>query len=239
MNRTMLLLATTGAAALGAALVAPAPAQADDYPPPPGSYQKSCSNIHYRDTEHYLLAANCRPKDSSAAAPESRLDTSGCEVGSIGNDNGRLACKFSAAIKERTDASRVYKPFMSAADIILGQHNGQNVQTLVKWVQFARAHNLFVAEIADHTLDFGQAAKILQAWLRTDASAQDRREVYNAAYQQVYGTPPGIIVAGTTYDAEMKAGKAWYATIVVALRAAKNAPPAPKPTNVPPPPPIG
>ena len=65
MTRSLLLSAASGAVALGTALAVPTTAQADPYPPgtfPNGSYRKSCSNLHWKTGDPYVLIANCKPK---------------------------------------------------------------------------------------------------------------------------------------------------------------------------------
>lgn len=240
MTRSLLLL-TVGTIALSGALVVPAPAHADPYPPgtfPNGSYRKTCSNIHFKTDDPYTLRANCKPKADDTAAAESSLDISPCRDGTIDNDNGKLTCPYDHDTKNVSDATRNHGAFASAGVIIMGQN--PDIPTTVKWMLFGFAHTKFMSELDHHTLDFTQATQILRQYLVEQATPQERRDVYRAAYRQVYGMYPGIIVPGSDYDAEMKAGKAWYSTIVIAERKKKAAPvPAPKPTGGPPPPPIG
>ena len=127
--------------------------------------------------------------------------------------------------------------FRSAGVIVMGRD--PDMDTTIKWMRFGYTKAQFITQLDKHTLDFTEAAAMLRLYLQEKATPQERRDVYAAAYKQVYGTSPGIIIAGTDYNAEMKAGKAWYSTIVIAERKKKNAPKPPAPTNVPPPPPIG
>lgn len=71
-----------------AGLSCPAFAQA----PPPGSYQRSCSDIRVQGR---TLTAVCR--DAKGRARQTALDISHC-AGDIGNSNGQLRCNGGRAI---------------------------------------------------------------------------------------------------------------------------------------------
>lgn len=239
MIRNLFLTVSTAIATIGASAPLPAIAADAPYPPgtyPTGSYRATCSNIHFLPGNPYMLVANCQPKDASVAAAQSRLNISPCKDGTIYNDNGRLQCPWDWPTQNISDATRNREPFRAAGTIVMGRD--PDIPTIIKWMKFGYTKTQFITPMDQATLDFAQASELLKLYLVEKATPQERNDVYRAAYKQVYGVYPGPILVGDNYDADMKAGKAWYATIVLAERKKKNTPPAPAPTGGTPPPPI-
>lgn len=202
-----------------------------DAPYPKGSYMLSCFKVHWDGGEYGKLAASCVRKDDHVQP--TTLFSDGCKPGSVSNDDGALKCEWDGSLIVVTRAQRV-RPALAAAGVMVLGHE-PSADELVKWYKLGLTYG-YASPLATGALEFSDAAKLLRRYLVEQASSQERYDVIAAAYKQVNGSA-GIMLNTEKYAAGLKAGSAWYATIVVDMRREKAAggTPASAPTTPAPP----
>lgn len=193
---------------------------------PGGSWRYTCapSATYMSGTTLY---SKCSPKHGDLV--DTHLDTHYCISGSITNENGQLTCtldavkmaKDQAAAAQQKASSDAYKAkfnsafpaFRSASVIVLGDDASQSdAQT---WLaEIAKPDYGMTADIADG-IDFSEAVRFLKAYIAHPEGAAARARAISNAYLEVYARP-ATAVEQAGRDAEVRAGKSWYATIVTA-----------------------
>ncbi|MCW3846300.1 hypothetical protein OF829_03545 [Sphingomonas sp. LB-2] len=143
------------------------------------------------------------------------------------------ACVFPAAafaqtpidnrLKAMAASDRVDKAFGSAAIIVLGRTVNPN--EIYPWLVLMGTPEYGMSDEIANEVDLNGAVKFLKAFIAKPAGAGLRAELIDRAFLEVHGrnsTP----LEQASWDAEVKAGKAYYASIVVKESAKLNASPA-------------
>ena len=228
------LIAILGASILVAS--GPAAAAGEDYPTPitvvGGDFRSQCVGALFKND---MWTMNSRCKVDGKYVQTNSVDILGC--GKINFTDGKLVCIPDNYVLMQHMALKNSQAFRSAAVIVMGRDpSWVDLRTWYVWSY--PKHAALRAE----GLVFSDAALALRDYLKTAATAKERDTVVMAAVTQVYGSQkpaPGQIVVplqydAAKYDADIKAGKAWYTTILGDLRKAKNSPnPAPSGSSQP------
>ena len=113
--------------------------------------------------------------------------------------------------------------FAAGSVLVLGR-NPQGSETS-QWIAMMASPEYGMSEQVAHGITFLDAAKFLKMLIAKPAGAAVRAEAIDNAYQEVYGRP-STAVEQAGWDAQVKASKAWFASIVVKESATLNASPA-------------
>ena len=229
-------------AALGlltTSLGAPAYAKGESYPSP-----ITIVNGDFRDTSkcvgalfpgNDLWKMNSRCKVEGKYVATNTVPVLGCGKILL-NDANVFTCIPDHNILMQHMALKNLGAFRSAGVIVFGKDpSWTDVRTWYLW-----GYSKY-SKLQAEGVDFTDAALVLRDYLKTAATKKERDAVMMEAVTQVFGpqTPkPGQIFVpaqydAAKYDADMKAGKAWYSSIVIDLR--KPKPTAPTSTTSPPP----
>jgi len=93
------------------------------------------------------------------------------------------------------------------------------------WITMMATPEYGMSEQVSQGITFLDAAKFLKMLIARPAGAALRAEAIDNAYLEVYGRP-STAVEQASWDAQVKASKAWFASIVVKESAKLNASPA-------------
>ena len=227
MTKAWLLAAAAGSAVAFSAT----PARANE-PLPPGSYLNSCKGME-KTPGKLVIRGECYTEGTWKKArtlQPAALNYTECVDGDINNDGGNLVCPTDPKKKGLLLGMKNRAAFNAAAVLILGRELND-----VDLARFARSATVnHEADLKAGTIAFTDLVPIFKMHLRNTATDAQRDEVINAAYRKATGQDAGAIMLNMVRP-EVKAGNAWYLTLLEGLYKAKNAP-AQKSSGTPPPP---
>lgn len=181
---------------------------------PDGSYKTSCTG-ETRSTTMVAISAMCRKK--SGAMVSSSIAYHRCFTGTIRNDDGVLRCDLDPGTEPQDNALREgARPALDSASAIVF---GAPMTPMYDIYMFhlRRDGSPYIADIGARTLEFSQAAVFLRGELAAAGKAS-WDGVITRAFQQARKRAPTPAEL-SKYEAQIAAGKAWYATIVLAEKA--------------------
>jgi hypothetical protein len=113
--------------------------------------------------------------------------------------------------------------FAAASVLVLGRDPKPSESS--QWIAMMATPEYGMSEQVSQGITFLDAAKFLKMLIARPAGAALRAEAIDNACQEVYGRP-STAVEQASWDAQVKASKAWFASIVVMESAKLNASPA-------------